>query len=267
MRLRRIVAIDAPSRVVAIDWSGAGADGSKRQPGIWVGCWSEGGSVDLFGGLSREEVTSWLCVEAKREPALVAGFDFSFSFPAWFVRRHGGSARAMWKAAAGQGEAWLRDAAYPFWRSARPAYPESEPEFRLTEQAQPGHPSSTFKLVGDGHVGTGSVRGMPCLLRLAKAGFSVWPFDCAAFPLAVEIYPSACYPRGTRTTAPARAAFLAGSFFSAEQIALAERSPDAFDAAAALVAMVRHRESFARLPGARNATERLEGRIWTPPEI
>ncbi len=256
-----------PRRIVAIDWSGAGADGLKRQPGIWVGLWTEDGPVELFGNLSRDEVTSWLCVEAKRDPAMVVGFDFSFSFPAWFVRRHGGSGRAVWKAAAESGEAWLRDAAYPFWRTARPAYPESEPEYRVTERAQPGHPSSTFKLVGDGHVGTGSVRGMPCLRRLAKAGFSVWPFDAAAFPLAVEIYPSGCYPRGTRSGAELRAGFLAGSFFSGKQIALAERSPDAFDAAAALIAMVRHRESFATLPGARDATEHLEGRIWTPPQL
>jgi hypothetical protein len=256
----------SPRRVIAIDWSGAGADGSKRQPGIWVASWSENGGGDLFGALSREEVSFWLCVEAKRDPGLVVGFDFSFSFPAWFVRKHGGSARAIWKATAEHGEQWLREAAYPFWRNARPVYPENEPEYRVTERAQPGHPSSTFKLVGDGHVGTGSVRGMPCLARLRKAGFSVWPFDEAAFPLAIEIYPSACYPRRTRAAAAARAAFLAGTFFSPEQIALAERSPDAFDAAAALVAMVRHRESFARLPAARNATERIEGRIWTPPD-
>ena len=252
--------------MIAIDWSGAGADASKRQPGIWVATWADGGAVDLFGGLSRDEVTAWLAVEAKREPALVVGFDFSFSFPAWFVRRHGAGVRAMWKAAGQHGERWLRDAAYPFWRSARPDYPESEPEFRVTERAQPGQPSSTFKLVGDGHVGTGSVRGMPCLARLAQAGFAVWPFDRAAFPLAVEIYPSACYPRGTRASGLARAAFLAETFFSPAQVALAERSPDAFDAAAALVAMVRHRESFARMPAARDAVERLEGLIWTPEE-
>ena len=255
-----------PTHVIAIDWSGAGTDNRKRQPGIWVAVWSEAGSVELVGNLSRDEVTSWLSVEAKRDPALVVGFDFSFSFPAWFVRRHGASARAMWKAAAGHGEAWLSDAAYPFWRTARPAYPAHQPEYRRTEQAQAGRPSSTFKLVGDGHVGTGSVRGMPCLRRLQQAGFAIWPFDAPVLPLAIEIYPSACYPRGTRATAAARSAFLAGTLFSPRQIAEAEHSPDAFDAAAALLAMVEHRHTFPALPVARDPVERLEGRIWTPPQ-
>ncbi|MFH4263722.1 hypothetical protein WAJ43_23025, partial [Acinetobacter baumannii] len=58
-----------------------------------------------------------------------------------------------------------------------------------TEQEAGAKP--TFLLAGGGHVGTGSLRGMPFLAALRAAGYAVWPFDDAAGRTAVEIYPTA----------------------------------------------------------------------------
>lgn len=250
-----------------MDWSGAGKDSRVRVPGIWRAAWNERRGITLEGCLSREEVVRGLIAEA-RLGSLVAGLDFSFSFPAWFVGEHGESAPAVWQAASREGEQWLAGPAYPFWRAGRPEYPAGKPEYRRTELEQPGRrPSSTFKLVGDGQVGTGSVRGMPGLLRLREAGFAVWPFDRAHYPLVLEIYPTACYARAARASEVSRLAWLraqAPGLLAEEQVSAASSCADAFDALAALLAMLARRESFARLPVARDEVDRLEGRIWTP---
>lgn len=96
----------------------------------------------------------------------------------------------MWEATARYGEEWLIGGP-PFWgRSApRPKDPE-HPEFRRTDLEQDGfHPKSIFQVGGAGHVGTGSIRGMPVLARLRAKGFSIWPFDPVGWPTVIEIYP------------------------------------------------------------------------------
>ena len=64
-----------------------------------------------------------------------------------------------------------------------------------------------FQIGGAGAVGTGTLRGMPHLLRLAEAGFSVWPFDPPAWPRVVEIYPRLFAPRIVRARPPDEHAF------------------------------------------------------------
>ena len=51
----------------------------------------------------------WLVEMARETPRMVVGFDFSFSYPAWFLRELGiGSAPEFWRLVAdGQGERWL----------------------------------------------------------------------------------------------------------------------------------------------------------------
>ncbi len=258
-----------PSTLVAVDWSGAGTNERARLPGIWLAAWRAGsGTVTLAGRLSREEVISWLLVEAQLDPRLVVGFDFSFSFPWWFARRQGRTIDEVWRKVEAEGEAWLAAAAYPFWRTRQPEYPPDQPAWRATELAIPGRkPSSTFKLVGDGQVGAGSLRGMPSLRRLRRGGFAVWPFLPAALPLAIEIYPTACYPPRARATRASRSQHLAGESFAAVPTALREQaaaSGDAFDALAALLAMVAHRHCFAALPVEGDPRRGLEGAIWRP---
>ena len=68
-------------------------------------------SVRLEAGRTRAEVAEWLIEMAKETPRMVVGFDFCFSFPAWFVRdEHGvGSAPEFWKRVVEEGHAerWL----------------------------------------------------------------------------------------------------------------------------------------------------------------
>ena len=101
-------------RVVGIDWSGR-VDAAGQRRHIWAGIWTADSngkvSVRLEAGRTRAEVAEWLIEMAKETPRMVVGFDFCFSFPAWFVRdEHGvGSAPEFWRRVveAGHAERWL----------------------------------------------------------------------------------------------------------------------------------------------------------------
>ncbi len=138
---------------------------------------------------------------------MVVGFDFSFSYPAWFLRELGiGSAPEFWRLVAdGQGERWLhRDCEDGrFWgrvgslrHGKKPAEFCGEHAHRMLRRAETVlkvraeiadplaaariagiAPKSVFQIGGAGAVGTASLRGMPGLLRLREAGFRIWPYD------------------------------------------------------------------------------------------
>ena len=63
----------------------------------------------LESGRTRVELMEWLVELARETPRMVVGFDFSFSYPAWFLRELGiASAPEFWRLVAdGQGERWL----------------------------------------------------------------------------------------------------------------------------------------------------------------
>ena len=85
---------ESVQRVVGIDWSGR-VDAAGQRRHIWSGVWTEG-KVTLEAGRTREEITEWLIALALETPRMVVGFDFCFSFPAWFVRdEHGASGRVL----------------------------------------------------------------------------------------------------------------------------------------------------------------------------
>ena len=100
-------------RVVAVDWSGDQGPGQRKK--IWAGVWTaldssgKAGRVTLEGGRTREELVAWLVEMAAETPRMVVGFDFTFSYPAWFLGELGiGSAPEFWQLVAeGQGEKWL----------------------------------------------------------------------------------------------------------------------------------------------------------------
>ena len=95
-------------RVVAVDWSGDKGPGQRKK--IWAGVWTGStGRVTLESGRTREELVAWLIAMSRETPRMVVGFDFSFSYPAWFLQELGiGSAPAFWRLVAdGQGERWL----------------------------------------------------------------------------------------------------------------------------------------------------------------
>ncbi|HVS17327.1 MAG TPA: hypothetical protein VMT18_01915, partial [Planctomycetota bacterium] len=177
---------------------------------------------------------------ARREPRLVIGLDFAFSFPRWFVEELGAcSAREVWEAVARSGEDWLERCPPPFWGQPckpRPARVEGRNDWRSTELSSLPvagcRPKSVFQIGGAGSVGTGSLRGMPLLRELQDAGIAVWPFDPARLPMAVEIYPRYLTGAVNKSSAGARSLYLQ-SRYARECRGVLDRaaaSEDAFDA-------------------------------------
>ena len=244
-----VVKSDLVQRVVGIDWSGR-VDAAGQRRHIWAGVWTQdsGGkvSVRLEAGRTRDETAEWLIELGRETPRMVVGFDFCFSFPAWFVRDEHGAASApeFWKRVVeeGHGERWLARGAEDrrFWgkagvghRGARPAEFSGEhlhrmmratdidckmiaeiPEAERQARVKGITPKSVFQIGGSGSVGTASLRGFPVLLRLREAGFRVWPFDepalvgASAHPLVVEMYTRLNTGAVHKSNAAARAAYL-----------------------------------------------------------
>jgi hypothetical protein len=231
-------------RVVGVDWSGDQGPGQRRK--IWAGVWtagpSEGGLVTLESGRTRVELMEWLVDMARETPRMVVGFDFSFSYPAWFLQELGiGSAPEFWQVVAdGQGEKWLHKDCEDgrFWgrvgaqrHGKKPAEFCGEHAHRMLRRAETAlkvkaeivdpvaaariagiAPKSVFQIGGAGSVGTASLRGMPGLLRLRSAGFRIWPFDAPELrraPMVVEIYTRLMTGAVIKSSEVARTAYLA----------------------------------------------------------
>jgi hypothetical protein len=228
-------------RVVGVDWSGDQGPGQRRK--IWAGVWTAAtGKVALESGRSRDEVMDWLVELARETPRMVAGFDFSFSYPAWFLREMGiGSAPEFWRVVAdGQGERWLHKDCDDgrFWgrvgsqrHGKKPAEFCGEHAHRMLRRAETAlkvkaeiadplaaariagiAPKSVFQIGGAGAVGTASLRGMPGLLALHSAGFKIWPFDQPELqraPMVVEIYARLMTGAVNKSSEAARTAYLA----------------------------------------------------------
>jgi hypothetical protein len=230
--------------VIAVDWSGAKHTGPKS--GIWVAVVEHGRLVHSEPVPNREHAVA--LVEACAAPVL-AGFDFSFGFPAWFAREHGCVTIAdVWSMAARDGEQWLASPpAPPFWRTHCKV--PVEQRFRRCEEAlrQTGFAAkSIFQLVGNGQVGAGSVRGMPHLARLRGGGFAIWPFDDATDHTVIEIYPSLM-----RRLAPHHDV---GPF----------RNEHERDAVVSARVIWDQRETVAALNAATDPTTLIEGDVWIP---
>jgi len=232
MRERYLLHMAEPA-VIAVDWSGA-----RRPEGIWLAAVHEGRLVESRAMPTREEAVAYV---QDFTPPFVAGFDFSFGMPAWFAREHGCTTiDEVWSLAARDGEHWLEPTP-PFWRDRCGVAPDRR--FRRCEQRY-SSAKSIFQLVGNGQVGAGSVRGMPLLAQLRRAGAAIWPFDASADRTVVEIYPSVLRPLVSD----------AGTFDNTH-----ER-----DAVCSALVMWRHRETVAALRAATDPTTRLEGDVWAP---
>jgi hypothetical protein len=225
-------------RAIAIDWSGA------RERVRFALQAAEAPPLRLLGGFTRAEAAELLLREAERDPDLAVGLDFAFSFPGWYLDELGVDTRGLWQLAAREGEDWLAEVRAPFWRRARDDALRGREALRRTDREVGGAPKSVFQLVGAGQVGTGTIRGLPLLERLGRAGFSIWPFDDARPPVVVEIYPRLF-----------RHAYAAAR-------PLAGASPHAFDALVSAEVMSRHLGEIRTLR--REPEYALEGRIWCP---
>lgn len=231
--------------------------------------------VRVERGFERDELVRHLIACAEREPNLVVGLDFAFSFPLWFVEEIGArSGREVWEIVACQGERWLAHCPPPFWGRPyvpRPPHVAHRAPLRITEAEHVPvggvGPKSVFQVGGAGTVGTGSLRGMPYLRELSDAGFSIWPFDEPRLPMVVEIYPRYLTGRVHKSSAIARALYIQAHHPREDRVLqdLAASSEDAFDAAVSARRMQRFARDFellARRP--RTTVDRLEGRIWNP---
>lgn len=250
-------------RVLAVDWSGK-ADGGRET--IWLAEIRDGMLVRLENGRSREEVVEHLLEVAAGGEPVVAGLDFAFSLPEWWVREMGcASAEALWaKMAEGLAEKILARCEAPFWGRPGKKRPACEEPLRRTDKVSVGA-KSVFQIGGAGAVGTGSLRGMPALHRLRDRGLAVWPFTAAGQATIVEIYPRALTGPVNKSSEEQRARYLSRwQEMPARARASAAGSEDAFDAVVSALVMWAHRDELGRLPPARDEVERLEGSIWLP---
>ena len=284
----------APTTVIAIDWSGR-VDAAGQRRHIVAAVWRNG-SVRVESGRTRDEVTDWLIALAAKDPALAVGFDFCFSFPAWFLHEVGAqSAPEFWRIVAERGEQWLDRASDDrrFWGKPhkRPAEFSGEqihrmlratdidckliahiPEEERALRVKGITPKSVFQIGGSGSVGTASLRGMRTLQRLHDAGFLVWPFDAVqpGRPMVVEMYSRLNTGPVHKSNPEARAAYLkrkrsedtAYAALSRTALAKARAGEDAFDALVSCMVMAEQREHFYTLPMPRDPNFRLEGWTW-----
>jgi hypothetical protein len=289
-------------RVVAVDWSGR-VDAAGQRRHIWAGVWTAsagGGRFTLEAGRTREELVGWLVERSRESPRMVVGFDFSFSYPAWFLEELGiASAPEFWRSVAdGQGERWLHRECEDgrFWGKPKkkPAEFCGEHAHRMLRRVETSlkvraliadrvqaakvagiAPKSVFQIGGAGAVGTASLRGIPYLLKLREAGFVVWPFDAPALersPMVVEIYTRLMTGAVNKSSERARTEYLAKkrkesalyAGLSRGVLAKAKESEDAFDALVSAMVMVEHRGEFAGLRATKDEVLRMEGNTWRP---
>jgi hypothetical protein len=257
--------------VVTVDWSGA-AQGAATK--IWLAHVVDGELVALRNGRTRQEVTDDLvALRAQTPNGLVAGLDFSFSFPCWFMQAQScATVDDMWELAAHAGERWLAECAPPFW--GRPGWPRPAlpAHYRRAERSLSSggiSAKSVFQIGGAGAVGTGSIRGMPHLRQLRASGFSIWPFDPVQPWTVLEIYPRLCTGPVHKSNLEHRARYLETSpwrlpdRFAASMVG----SEDAFDAAISALVMHDYLADLAALRQATDPVTLLEGDVWRPPKI
>ena len=258
-----------PSRVIAIDWSGAKAGFKKK---IWLAEATADGLEDLTDGWSREAIRDRLIQERDKDSSLIVGLDFAFSFPSWFVEEQGCTSNLdFWRHVASEGDTWLdpKKRSRYFFRKGQWGH-GGRSQFRATERRLRDHgktPETVFKLVGPTQVGPGSVRGMPILLALKEAGFNIWPFDPPKMPLVIEIYPALFYEKGVKSSLEKRLKYVkSDSRFKSElHRTKASCSDDAFDAAVSALAMIDHHRELLNLSAKRgDPSIQLEGEIWLP---
>ena len=268
-------------RLIAVDWSGALVRAERK---IWLAeATPEGELVRLESGRDRAALTQHLIDESRGDAPIVAGLDFGFALPEWYMRELGcATAPGLWsRLAAGDAERWLRGCEPPFWGRPGRGKPALGPHFRRTEDdvafARGVRPKSVFQIGGAGAVGTGSLRGMCALHRLRSAGWTIWPFEPAGRMVAIEIYPRLFTGPVVKSDAAQRARFLAHppatlgprlvhslGTLPATMRDRAAASEDAFDAAVSALAMAEHAAALTTLPRVRNPQLRLEGAIWHP---
>ncbi|MEY4226282.1 MAG: hypothetical protein RL190_1039 [Actinomycetota bacterium] len=254
-------------RAIAVDWSGAKTGAARR---IWIAEAVDGRLETLEGGRDRDAVVDWLCARRLAVPRAVVGIDFSFSYPAWFLDARGWrQPMQIWRGVAEHGEGWLADCPAPFW--GRPGTRRGpEPQLRACEEGWSVRgivPKSVFQIGGAGAVGTGTVRGIPHLPRLAAAGWAIWPYEPAGRHTVCEIWPRLLTGPVAKSRAADRRAWLRRhADLGRRLLDRAASSEDAFDAAASALRLSAARD-LARALRTPPPGDPREGAMLVPPSL
>lgn len=260
-------------RIIAIDWSGAAKGASSK---IWLAEVHQNNLIRLESGRDRAEVINHIIDYASKvSEKIVVGLDFAFSYPRWFTNKQGArSIEDVWKFTKENGAEWLRNCPCPFWGRPGKSKPELPEHFRVTEHRAGKHPNidpkSVFQIGGVGTVGTGSIRGMPYLLKLRnEAGFSIWPFHGVGSRMVIEIYPRLLTGPVIKSDYDERLGLLEQLHEIDTDLAYkAARTEDAFDAAVSAVRMSRFIVDLSSTFSLENdPSELIEGEIWCPSSL
>ena len=264
-------------KCIAVDWSGAQNEEGQLAH-IWLAEAEAGRLNRLTNGFTRDEVVDLLVAEIRSDDPVIIGLDFAFSFPEWYLqRRNLRNARGLWKLAQEEGDQWLNGETWPFWGRRDTTY-QKRPgdlteDLRLRATDWNHNAKSVFQINGGGSVGTGSIRGLPALMRLQNAGATIWPFDVPrpGTPNVIEIYPRVFYGRGVRNNRAVGGRNSRRDYLKARYAWLERHwrdimtgSDDAFDAGVSALVMSANAANIQALQQAAQPPMSLEGEIWAP---
>ena len=264
---------------IAVDWSGSESERGQLA-GIWLAVADSDSLIRLKNGLTRDEAVAMLVKEIDSGGPLFIGLDFAFSFPKWFLQcRLLRSVNYLWKLAESEGEKWLTGEMWPFWGrkgtkyQKRPGSLEDHLQFRQTDKDHmSSKPKSVFQISGAGTVGRGTIRGLPRLARLQKAGAAIWPFDVPKpdGPNVIEIYPRLYYGSAVTKNMSVRGWNSRKSYLERHYAHIEPYWKDAmigsdyaFDAGISALVMSAHAMKLQDLERATQLPKLLEGEIWS----
>jgi hypothetical protein len=222
----------------------------------------------MRNGLDRGELIAKLLELGEASPARSSDWTLSFRSPP------GGARRTVGPAGRTCGLPWDRRARICSQDAKTPSGGARVSEIhirkngftRQTEKSEDAvRPKSVFQIGGAGAVGTGSIRGMPHLLTLARNGFGIWPFS-EGWPRVVEIYPRALTGPVNKGRWSARHDYLL-EHFPEQPRDLLERaagSEDAFDGAVSALVMSKQEAELRALGSLADPAGQVEGKIWRP---
>lgn len=205
-------------RVVIVDWSARSSPSPERASpdAIWVGEAGAGETYHRTRALAEADLARRIAGRPAGQRMLI-GFDFPFAYPAGFAAMLGcdgplavwdwmaeriedgpDNANNRFETAAGING--IAPGAGPFWglphgRKLADLPPtdawKTSRRFCRKRRCEPQGAQETWKLFGNGSVGSQALLGLPVLSRLRRLpGVTVWPFEPMGPVVLAEVWPS-----------------------------------------------------------------------------